>query len=185
MLRNTKCHLIGLTTLAVTLAAPSYVAFAEPTTDAVTSNSDASAANYGRAGGRASLSTEPTQPPQVLVDAYEQTKASVERAYEKSKQFLVDSAHGRVGDAQASVSEQAEGADRMRVTSGNGIGAFGRAGTRDYLSSAPPRPVPEVLSNAYEKTTAFVKHAYEKTSEFLTQSSQRSTTGQPGSVSGS
>jgi hypothetical protein len=183
MLLSTKCRLIGLTTLALTLAAPSYVAFAEPATDGVTSNSDASAANYGRAGGRAVLSTEPTQPPQVLIDAYDQTKASVERAYEKSKQFLVDSAEGRVRAAQTSASEQGEGVDRRPVTSGAGIGAFGRAGTRDYLSSAPPRQVPEVISNAYEKTKAFVRHAYEKTSEFLTQSTQRSTTEQPNSVS--
>jgi hypothetical protein len=119
----------------------------------------------------------------VLIDAYDQTKASVERAYEKSKQFLVDSAQGRVRAAQTSASEQGEGVDRRPVTSGAGIGAFGRAGTRDYLSSAPPRQVPEVISNAYEKTKAFVRHAYEKTSEFLTQSTQRSTTEQPNSVS--
>lgn len=179
MLLSTKYQLLSSTALALLLAAPSYVAFAEPARDGVTSNSDASVANYGRAGGHATLSNEPTPLPRVLTDAYEQTKTSVERAYEKSKQLLVDSAQGRVRAAQASEAEQGEAAARKPVSSGGAIGAFGRAGTRDYLGAAPPRQPPQVLSNAYEKTRAFVEHAYEKTSQFLTQSTEPPKAEQP------
>ena len=173
MLLSTKHQLLGSTALALLLAAPPYLAFAEPVRDGVTSNPDASVVNYGRAGGHAVLSNEPIPLPQALTDAYEQTKASVERAYEKSKQFLVDSAQGRVRASQASASEQGEAAARKPVTSGGAVGAYGRAGTQDYLSTAQPRQLPQFLSDAYEKT-----------SEFLTQSTQRSTTEQPSSLSG-
>ncbi len=184
MLLKTKYHWFGLTSLVLAIAAPSYLAFAEPATGVVTSNPDASVANYGRAGGQASLSTEPTPLPQPLINAYEQTKASVERAYEKSREFLAESAQGRVRAAQASEREQGEAIPRKSVTSGGGIGAFGRAGKQDYLSSAPPRQPPQIFSDAYDKTKAFVKHAYDKTSQFLTQSSQRPTGEQPSSLSG-
>ncbi len=180
MLLSTKHQLLGSTALALLLAAPSYLAFAEPVRDGVTSNRDASVANYGRAGGHAVLSNEPIPLPQALTDAYEETKASVERAYEKSKQFVVDSAQGRGRAEQAR--EQGEETAGKPVTSGGAVGAYGRAGTPDYLSQ-PTQP-PEFLIGAYEKTKGFVKHAYEKTSEFLTQSTQRPTPEQPSSLSG-
>ena len=181
MLLRTKYQLLGsTTTLVLALAALSYPAFAQAAADAVTSNPDASVTNYGRAGGQAHLSTQPTQPPQVLTDAYQQTKAFVEHTYEKSKEFLVESAQGRASQERAA---QGEVEAQKPITSGGGIGAFGRAGTQSSLSMAP-REVPQPLSNAYENTKAYVKNAYEKTKEFLTESTQRPTSKQPSSLSG-
>jgi hypothetical protein len=183
MVPSMKYRLLGSTALVLALAVPSYVVLAEPSKDTVTSSPDISAGNSGRDGGQASLSSEPTEPPQALTRAYEHTKASLERAYEDSKQFLVDSAQGRGRAAQANASAQGERVDRS-VTSGAAIGASGRGGTQDDPSSATPRAVPEVLASAYEKTKAFVKRAYEKTAEFLTQSTRSSKREQPSSVSG-
>jgi hypothetical protein len=161
---RTTYHLLGSTTLVLTLAAASYLALAD-TGDVVRSSSDTAAANYGRAGGQAYWSTaELSRTPQALVNAYETTKGYVKSAYEQSKEFLIDSAHGRASQELA-----AEAVIRQPVSSGPSIGAYGRDGARSYWSTAQPTEPPRVVADAYEKTKGYVKHAYEKTREFLTE----------------
>ena len=184
---STTYHFLGSTTLVLTLAV-SCLALAD-TGDVVRSSSDTATANYGRAGGQAYFSTaQPPQTPQALANAYETTKGYVEHAYEKSKEFLIDSAHGHASQELADENrawQQGEVGAGKPVTSGAAIGAFGRAGTQSPLNTAEPRQPPQLLSNAYEKTKAYVKHAYENTKAFLTESTQRPTTEQPTSLGGS
>jgi hypothetical protein len=175
MRHGTTYHWLGSTTLVLALAAPSCLALAG---DAVRSTSDTATANYGRAGGQAYFSTaQPPQTPRALIKAYETTKEYVEHAYEKSKEFLVESAQGRASTEQAAQTgtwQQGEVGAGKPVTSGAAIGAFGRAGTQSSLNTAEPRQPPQLLSNAYEKTK-----------EFLTESTSRLTPQQPTSLSGS
>jgi hypothetical protein len=179
---STTSHLLGSTTLILVLATPSCLALAA-TSDVVRSGSGAAATSYGRAGGQAYFSTaQPPRTPQALTDAYETTKGFVEHAYEKSKELVVESAQGSASKEQAAQTDEV-GANKP-VTSGAAIDAFGRAGTQSSLNTAEPRQPPQLLSNAYEKTKASVKHAYESTKEFLTESTQRSTTEHPASLSG-
>jgi hypothetical protein len=179
--------LLGSTTLILVLATPSCLALAA-TSDVVRSSSGTAATSYGRAGGQAYFSTaQPPRTPQALTDAYETTKGFVEHAYDKSKEFLVESAQGNASKEQAAQTEawqQGEVGANKPVTSGAAIDAFGRAGTQSSLNTAEPRQPPQVLSNAYEKTKAYVKRAYENTKEFLTESTRRSTTEHPASLSG-
>jgi len=178
MLLSMKHRALCSTTLVLVLAA-SPLAFA----GVAASNPDASGATAGRAGVQTSLSSEPTRPPQVLTDAYEWTKASVARAYEKTKEFLVESAQGQASKQQAAQTGQEEIGAGGPVSSGAGIGGFGRAGAQNYSGTdQTSQPPPQVLGSAYDKTKAYVKHAYETTKEFLAQSTQPPTTEQPTSL---
>ena len=184
---STTYRLAGFSTLVLILALPSYLALADAG-DVVKPSSEAAGTTYGRAGGQAYFSTaQPPRTPQALVDAYDNTKGYVEHTYEKSKEFLIDSAHGRASQelARENRAWQQGEASRRPVTSGTAIGAFGRAGIQSSLNTAEPAQPPQLLSNAYEKTKEYVKHTYERTKEFLTESTQRQTTQQSASYSGS
>jgi hypothetical protein len=177
---NTTHHLLASTTLVLTLAAAPCLALAD--TGAAGSSSDPAAANYGRAGGPDfSTAQPPRTPPQPLVNAYETTKGHVEKAYEESKQFLIDSAHGRASQKQA-------GEDRAlqqgEVETRPPVGVYGRAGVPTYWSTAQPAEPPRVLTQSYEKTKGYVKHAYEKTKEFLTPSPRHPTSEQATQLNG-
>jgi hypothetical protein len=165
---NTTYHLLASSTLVLTLAAASYLALAD-TGGVAGSSSDTAAPNYGRAGGQADFSTaQPPRTPQTLGDAYETTKGHVERAYEQSKEFLVDSVNGRASQKPAGENRVQQGEVQARQS----LGVYGRAGVPTYWSTTQPTEPPRVLTNAYEKTRGYVKHAYEKTREFLTQSAR-------------
>jgi hypothetical protein len=143
----------------------------------VKSSPDTAAANYGRAGGQAYFSTaQPPRTPQALTDAYQTSKGYVERAYEKSKEFLIDSAHGHASQELAGdnrVSQQGEVETRQPVTAGASVGAYGREGMRTYWSTAQPTEPPRVLTDAYEKTR-----------EFLTETLRHPTSEQPTFLNG-
>ena len=149
--------LARFTTLVLTVATAPYLALAD-TGDVVKATSDTAAANYGRARGQAYLSSAaPDRRPQALANAYETTKRHVESAYEHSKQFLIDSAHGRASQELSGKNhawQQEEAETRRPVSSGSSIGAYGRDGIRSY--TAHPAEPPRVLSNAYEKTKGYV-----------------------------
>ena len=149
-------HLLGSTTLVLIMAAQSGLALAD-TGDVVRSSSDTAAANYGRAGGQAYFSTaQPPRTPHALTDAYETTKGYVEHAYEKSKAFLIDSAHGHASKELAGENRASQVEIRQPVTSGASVGAYGREGVRTYWSTAQPTEPPRVLTDAYEKAREFL-----------------------------